>query len=175
MGAELKIPSVAQAAWETHRAALSRAMDVLVHTAWGSPEAEAAAEEARQRYMLAHEGTFRDSYNATNVLLTLGLSWGQHVLPLVGPDCMLRGEALDRVVAMVEGAKQEIPLVEELASYGPILNDMDLMFARGDKEQLKAHPSSPDAWREHFREKRMELINFLRRAVEKDEGVFCGI
>src|SRR5580698_2449823 len=70
-----------------------------------SREFRAAQREVGKYYDLMYaEGYFRDSYNVTNVLNRLGLSWWADVSPLCTTDRKLCGDNLRRFRDMVAAA-----------------------------------------------------------------------
>lgn len=75
-----------------------------------SKEQDTAQHEVEKYYELMYsEGYFRDSYNATNVLWTLELSWWRDVTPLLSKDRELTGDNLKRFRDQVAGACQSLP------------------------------------------------------------------
>ena len=75
-----------------------------------SRKARAAQKEVTRYYDLMYsQGYFRDSYNASNVLNRLGLSWWVDVKPLCTPDRRLRDGPLRRFRDLVAGATLKLP------------------------------------------------------------------
>ena len=104
---------------------------------------------------------FRDSYNMTNVLWTLGLSWWQDVIPLLNEELELKDENLQRFRDQVVNAKQQLPTAEELRENNVEVSD--------------AGENSIENWHRHFVEKRQELSAFLDRAIENNSAILCSL
>lgn len=106
------------------------------------------------------EGYFRDSYNATNVLCRLGLSWWQDVKPLLENQRELKGEALRAFRERVIQATLQLPTKEEVRKQGGVVDN--------DENSLAV-------WHNHFRDQHAALIVFLNRAVELDTAIWCSL
>ena len=174
MGADLKITTIARVAYDRFWPSLEQAMHQAYATEPGSPDEEKVIEEIRRCWHLAREGQFRDSYNPTNVLRTLGMDWRDDVLPLLDEHGDLRGKRLVEFLQRVETTEQQFDSDEEMSSWGlPGLSwEYALRLRQGRQPEVT---NAPDVWRVYFVEKRLELINFLRRAVEMGEGICCSL
>lgn len=105
-----------------------------------------AVEEIERR--IEAESTFFAPY-INGVLPTLGLSWWRDVLPLLNGrenPGYLRLENVVKFLKMVTDADQRLP-------------------SGKDNEEMT----------DHFRQRRRELIEFLERAVELGEAVWCDL
>ena len=107
------------------------------------------------------ETYFRDSYNMSNVLWTLNLSWWKDVLPLLDEQQELKGETLQHFRDQVASAKQHLPTSDELGSHGIRCSE--------------AGEGGIQTWHDHYTEKRRELIKFLDRAIENNSPIFCSL
>ncbi len=108
----------------------------------------------------SEEGYFRDSYNGTSVLWTLGLSWWQDVIPLLteeGGD--LEGENLKKFRDMVASAEQELPTEKKLR---------EMWCAITEEETL-------ESWHNYYKEKRDNLLAFVDRAISLESGIHCSL
>ena len=104
---------------------------------------------------------FRDSYNMSNVLWTLSLSWWQDVLPLLDENLELKGENLQRFRERVVAAHQRLPTSEELSEKGVQVNE--------------SGENSIENWHHHYAKKRMELVDFLDCAIENQSSIICSL
>lgn len=104
---------------------------------------------------------FRDSYNAYNVLWTIGLSWWKDVIPLLNQDSELIGENLMRFRNQVASADQRLPTANELAALG-------LRVTESGENSL-------EALHRNFRNRRKELLKFLDLAIKHDLPVLCSL
>jgi hypothetical protein len=98
----------------------------------------------------SEDGYFRDSYNGTSVLWTLGLSWWQDVTPLLNEEGELGGENLKKLRDMVLNAKQEMPTEAKLKE----------MYCKVDAEET---------------DKREKLLAFLNRAIELNSSIDASL
>lgn len=104
---------------------------------------------------------FRDSYNMSNVLWTLNLSWWKDVLPHLDKKLELKGENLRRFRGQVGAAKQRLPTSREL---------------RGNRVVMsKSGENSIENWQRHYVKKREELMAFLDRAIENRSSIICSL
>lgn len=102
------------------------------------------------------QGYFRDAYNITNVLNTLGLSWWQDVFPLCTEDGLLEGNNLLRVRRKIIVAKQRFPSPHLLQTAGA--ESLDLA-----------------AWQQFYIDQRRKLLVFLDRAIAMNSAVRCAL
>lgn len=104
---------------------------------------------------------FRDSYNMSNVLWTLNLSWWRDVLPFLDEQLELKGQKLQDFRDRVASAKQRLPSVEELR--------------KGWVQVSKTGENSLSAWHDYYIKKHQELLIFLDRAIEKHSSIICSL
>lgn len=90
---------------------------------------------------------FRDSYNMSNVLWTLNLSWWRDVLPVLDEQLELRGQKLQHFRDQIASAKQRLPTSEELNTNGVHV--------------AKTGENSIQAWHDYYIKKRRELLTFF--------------
>jgi hypothetical protein len=148
-GADLYIDSLYepnQAVWAHEYEDAAKLCDSLTP---GTPE----HEHARERLRYCHEqmnsrGYFRDPYNDWDVLWQFGLSWWNDVLPMLDDDERLSVANTRRILAMLD-EREEI-FEERLA---------DL----------------PDKKQQSYRERYIELRQFLNQAIALDESVSCSL
>jgi len=104
---------------------------------------------------------FRDSYNMSNVLWTLNLSWWQDVLPLLYEGQELKGENLRSFRERIVGAQQRLPTAKELCENHVLVS--------------KTGENSISNWHHHYTKKRKELVDFLDRAIENHSSIICSL
>ena len=124
---------------------------------------KANEEQAQKKVMEAYDniyspdGYFRDSYNATNLLNQLGMSYWQGVGDLVDDEGYMQPENIK--VLLAEVLKREVPPAEELHLDGARIDDAE---------------HSREGWREFFVEKRKRFIAFLGNALDRNEPIRCS-
>lgn len=162
MGADLYIKTVHDPLLEKYQPLFDKAVRHRGTLPKDSKEHEAAQREVDKYYELMYsEGYFRDSYNATNMLWTLGLSWWRDVVPLLNEHRELTGENLRRFRDRVAVAQQCLPTREKLEERGLRVN--------GHGE------NSVEACHQYFVEKRAELLMFLDTAIELETSIHCSL
>jgi hypothetical protein len=126
----------------------------------GSVEAKVAQEMVSAVYdaMYPDSAYFRDSYNATSVLWTLGLSWWQDVKPNSRGN--LSGKNLKSFRNRVAKAKQNLPTLEELKTKNVTIDDGE---------------NSVESWHKYYTEKRAKLLTFLDRAIKERKAIRCSL
>ncbi len=126
-------------------------------------QAQARAQRQVGKYydLMYSQGYFRDSYNATCVLATLGLSWWADVKPLLTKDRNLEGENLLKFRAMVASATQRLPTKAELKAL--------LAHVADDGTNGLAE------WHRYYVEKRAGLLAFLDLAIQRNTGIHCSV
>ncbi len=149
MGADLYINSL----YEPQRARWERKFDAAVKHRDSLPtdsphRAEAQVQVDHCFTQMRSQGYFRDPYNDWDVLWHFGLSWWDDVIPMLDEDCRLTTGAATRLVAM---------LTEREGVFG---------------ERLSAL-SEEDA--QYFRDRYVELRQFLNQAVGLDEAIECSL
>ncbi len=107
----------------------------------------------------SEDGYFRDSYNGTSVLWTLGLSWWQDVVPMLDKEGELGGDKLVQFRDMVANAKQTLPTEEKLKE----------MYCTVNEEEDLA------SWHKYYQEKHQTLLAFLNRAIELETSIDCSL
>jgi hypothetical protein len=149
MGADLYIDSLYepnQAVWVPQFEEAARLCDSLTPE---TPE----HEEARERLKYCHEqmnsrGYFRDPYNDWDVLWQFGLSWWNDVIPMLDEDARLSVANARRLLAMLD--QHEESFEERLAGL-------------------------PDKKQQSYRDRYIELRQFLNQAIALDESVICSL
>ena len=149
MGADLYIDSLYepnQAVWAHEFEDAAKLCDSLTP---GTPE----HEDARERLRYCHEqmnsrGYFRDPYNDWDVLWQFGLSWWDDVIPMLDEDARLSVANARRLLAMLD--QREESFEERLAGL-------------------------PDKKQQSYRDRYIELRQFLNQAVALGESVNCSL
>lgn len=162
MGADLYIRSISDAAKQKHEGEWAKVIAARDALERGSPEAEAAQDKVDEVWakMYPEDGYFRDSYNSTSVLWTLGLSWWKDVGEMLDKNGFLSGANLKKFRQLVAEAAQVMPsTVQELKA-----KHCDADGADSVKE-----------WHEYWIEKRKKLLAFLDKAIEMNEPIYCSI
>jgi len=109
------------------------------------------------------EGYFRDSYNATNILWQLNLSWWADVIPMLDDECVLQADGIQTLLEMIEA--EEVPPASAI-KLGATAPQMD---EEGDYDY------SPEGWRQYFVEKRESLMAYLRSSLEGNDTIHCSL
>jgi hypothetical protein len=105
-------------------------------------------------------GYFRDSYNHSSVLWTLGLSWWQDVASMLNDRSELEGDNLVKFRNMVKDAAQHFP---------ETLKDLQL-------KNLSAEGENPiQSWHDYYVSQKILLLAFLGRAIELNTGIDCSL
>jgi hypothetical protein len=149
MGADLYINSLYEpqrASWEQKFEAAVKHRDSLPAD---SPERDEAQIEVDHCFtQMRSQGYFRDPYNDWDLLWHFGLSWWSDVIPMLDEDCRLTAGAATKLLAM---------LTEREGRFG---------------ERLSAL-SEADA--QYFRDRYVELRQFLNQAVVLGEAIECSL
>lgn len=162
MGADLFIPSLStacRAKWEPVFKAACAKRDKLGRgtSAWEAAQKE-VTEACDKMYA---EGYYRDSYNATNCLNRVGLSWWKDVVPMCRKkDGVMSLRNVKKFRNMVAKAKIE-PVTRDslLAAHATVDNDTN----------------SVEAWNKYYVDGIKELIAFLDKALELKEPIDCSL
>jgi hypothetical protein len=155
MGADLYINKLSQPCQKKWKPVFDKAVEKRNEAkAKGNKEAEESFQkQVSEAYdKMYSEGYFRDSYNASSVLATLGLSWWADVAPLQNKQGNITGKNLLKFLKMVEEAKQELPTKEGLKG----------SHAQVDEEG----ENSVEGWHKYYTEKRIRLIEFIKQAIK---------
>lgn len=162
MGADLYIHEINRPLMQKYQPLFDQAVQLRNSFPRGSKEAEEAQKEVSKYYDLMYsEGYFRDSYNGSNVLNRLGLSWWQDVIPLCTEDKELKGNNLARFREMVATAELALPSKKELEEGGaPVAEEGEDSLAE---------------WHKYFAEKRQELLAFLDQAIALNTAIYCSL
>ncbi len=95
------------------------------------------------------DGYFRDSYNNSNVLWQMGLSWWQDITPMLNKSSKLNLKKVREFKAMVES--KEIPA------------------------EPKDYEGKPIGERDYFVKARQELIDYLDQALTGKLEIKCSL
>jgi hypothetical protein len=162
MGADLYIEKIHQTRtkkYEPHYDEAIRRRNALPPKSMAYRQAH--AQVIKYYDLIYSEGYFRDSYNATNVLNRLGLSWWADVLPMCTEDQKLEGGKLRHFRDRVAAATLTLPTKEELEKHHGTLED------QGE--------NSLAGWHDYFIQKHAELLAFLNEAIALDSAVQCSL
>ena len=127
-----------------------------------SREFKTAQQEVVRYYDLMYsQGYFRDSYNVTNVLNRLGLSWWKDVIPLCSEDKKLHPEKVQAFRDMVATAKLELPSKSDIVGQGGTVK------SRGENSLAE--------WHAYFIDKQTALLSFLDQAIKVKSAIHCSL
>lgn len=127
-------------------------------------KAETAQKVVDAEYDAMHgESYFRDSYNASCLLQYMGLSWWQDVVPMLNSKGNLTLPKLREFLKMLE----EHPVNITLKALRHTLVTNNATIDRGE--------NSPRAWRDHFIQRRLELIAFVKLARKRRNVIHCSL
>lgn len=158
MGADLYIHRITDVAKEKYSPLFEEAVKLRNKSADSVKEYHQKKVNEYYNAMYPDEGYFRDSYNGTNLLWTLNLSWWQDAPKYLDENGNLKGDKLSEFRDLIVSAPQHLPNREELIK----------LHCRVDEEG----ENSVEGWHKFFVEKRERLIKFLNSAIEnKDEIV----
>lgn len=125
------------------------------------PEVKALQEKVSEYYdKMYSKGYFRDSYNCTNVLNRMGLSYWTDLSKLLNSRRNLSGKNLQKFRDMVVNAQLRLPTVEELRKEGATVDDGE---------------NSIEKWHAMFKDNRKKLIEFLNLAIEMRTYIYCSV
>lgn len=162
MGADLYIEKLQQPLRQKYEPLFEAAVRERDALPPNSRKARAAQKVVTKYYDLMYsKGYFRDSYNVSNVLNRLGLSWWVDVKPLCTRDRKLCDEQLRKFRDMVASAKLSLPSRQELKKQGGIVEDTGA--------------NSLAAWHKYFAREQTALLAFLNQAIELDSAIRCSL
>ena len=149
MGADLYIQSLYQPhseRWDAQFAAAVKRRDSLPA---GSPEhAEAQKQVEDCCEQMLSQGYFRDPYNNWDLLWQFGLSWWNDVIPMLDGDGRLTVARAKKFLALL--TEREDVFEERLSA-----------FSKKDEQ--------------YFRDRYVELRQFLNQAVALSEPIDCSL
>ncbi len=103
---------------------------------------------------------FRDPYNATSVLWSVGLTWEKDCAPLADENCMLHGDVLKEFLKTIKASQQVMPTREDLEESHLIVDEEDNPLEEYHKDiEMRTE----------------ELKAFLRRAIDNELPVSCSL
>ena len=105
------------------------------------------------------KGYFRDSYNSSSVMGTLGLSWWSDVTPLLKNGELSPANA-KKLIAMINSRKQNLPTKEQLLKRDATVDD---------------NKNTVEAWHQMYKNSKLELIHFLTTAIKMGESISCSL
>lgn len=127
-----------------------------------SREFKTAQKEVIRYYDLMYsEGCFRDSYNVTNVLNHLGLSWWNDVIPLCNDDKKLHPDKVREFRDRVASARLKLPSKSDIVKEGGTVE------SKGENSLAE--------WHRHFTEKHATLVKFLDTAIRTQSSIHCSL
>ncbi len=135
--------------------------DLYIKTIRRHRATKSCKKESPLRQALPSESYFRDPYNVTSVLWTLGLSWWRDVLPLLDANLELKGRTLQRFREQVARAEQRLPTAEDLLQARVRVEDT------GERSLEDLH--------RYYIEKRKTFLRFLDGAIENDVPIICSL
>jgi hypothetical protein len=162
MGADLYIEKLQQPLRQKYEPLFEAAVKKRDALPPNSRKAHAAQKVVTKYYDLMYsQGYFRDSYNVSNVLNRLGLSWWVDVKPLCTPDRELCDEQLRKFRDMVASATLTLPSREEIEQQGGTVGDTGA--------------NNLSAWHTYFAGEQRALLAFLNQAIELDSPIRCSL
>lgn len=149
MGADLYIQSLYQQHRERWQPQFEAAVNHRDSLPADSPEREKAQEQVEHCFeQMLSQGYFRDPYNNSDLLWQFGLSWWTDVIPMLDEDSRLS----------VAGAKKLLAMLTERKS----------VF----EERVSAFNAEDE---QYFRNRYVELRQFLNQAVALGEAIDCSL
>jgi hypothetical protein len=149
MGADLYIQSLYQQhreRWQPKFEAAVKRRDSLPED---SPEREQAQKQVEDCFeQMLSQGYFRDPYNNSDLLWQFGLSWWTDVIPMLDEDGRLSVAGATKLLAML--TEREGVLEERVSA-----------FSEKDEQ--------------YFRDRYVELRQFLNQAVALGEAIDCSL
>lgn len=161
MGADIKIRSIAEPAYEINNPMFIVACDAR-DKAGTDKEKEKFQADVDKFYDLMNpdDGYFRDSYNGSNMLWKFGMSWWTDVAQFLDGDNMMSVENMQVFKTMLENAIMVGITREYLEKEGCIVDGGE---------------NSAKSWAESFEQERKKLLLLLQRAIELNEPIHCSI
>jgi len=155
MGADLYIESISEREKNKWKGLFDSSVD-LRNKASSDYEKEGYQKQVNKYYdlMYAEDGYFRDSYNSTNLLYQLGLSWWDDVIPQLDKNSYLS----------TEGAEWFLKEIQSRT-----VGKIDIPKACITKENPE------EKWEQYFISKHEELEGFLKRAIGLKEKILCSL
>jgi hypothetical protein len=179
MGADLYIKSISDATQSKWKPVFDQAIterDALMEPSgsWRKeptdPKKLRAFKAAQRRVdrayrrMYSTAGYYRDSYNVTSVLWTLGLSWWGDVGKMLDHDGNLHPDNTKMFVEMIQRAT---PMFDDLKALKKHLKEHHATLDQGK--------NSVEEWAKSYRRERDRLVRFLRKAIHMNESVYCSV
>jgi len=122
---------------------------------------ETAREDVEKYYraMYPEDGYFRDSYNNSNFLWLLGISWWRDIK--TDENGFL---SIDRAKAFL-ATLEEKPVTQEL---------VEAHIAKLNEKERRIEPDV-DGWFDRWTKDREHLMKMLRDSIESDEMLYCSL
>lgn len=165
MGADIYLQSRYEATKAKHWDAYQKALQARNSAAQsGNVRGEKAAQKRADKYwdLLWHENHYyRDSYNRSNLLWTMDLSWWQDV------GARLDGEQ----ILSVEGCQWLLDTIQARMSEEVVAKAIEGLFG---EEGVRVE-GAKEEWREFYWEQFKRLSALLTDAIALGEGLYCSI
>lgn len=160
MGADLYIRDIFDRNYERYEPLFKKA--VIKRDAYSGVADEKTKkrlqEEVDKYYELMYEeGYFRDSYNATNLLWKMGMSWWNSEIERLLEDGQMTPEGAEKFLKTVEEGEKTRLI--------PYLKSKEFEKKFGDGEETL------DEWRRYFKNKAAELKAFLKLAIKEKKNI----
>jgi hypothetical protein len=142
-------------------------------------------------YLNSTRKRFRNSYNDSDVMWAMGLSWRDTVRPILDADGRLPVQRARELLALIEEHPLTDPwltehYVQRVGTGGnepptaELVAVSDWEVPEGMRTQLRLPPGlrlGPpiDVWAEFLQKRRDELIAILRKSIELDEPLVCSL
>jgi hypothetical protein len=160
MGADLYIEAVVGPARKKWEPLFLKAVAERDKHPRGSAAHERLQKDVEEYHgkMRPEDGYFRDSYNATNVLWTVGLSWWQDVVPMLKGG-NLRPLKTRELLRMIKSRRQRVT--------ASLIKKQGGAIDKGENTLA--------GWRKYYTEKLAKLVAFLERAIQMEEDIYCSL
>lgn len=159
MGADLYIQSLYKANEERFKPKFEEWVKIR-DTATDKRIQDEAQQIVSHYYERMHsEGYFRDSYNGTNTLNRLGLSWWRDVTKLTNK----KGEM------SIKNIKKFLALIDPIPVQNVTKAELIEMHCAVDAED------TVESWNKMSQDGKVELVAFLKKAIELNEPIECSL
>ena len=169
MGADLYIESITNAARQKYRPQWEHWIDLRnQYQAEHKEESATQAAEKADRYfdkMYPNEGYFRDSYNSSSLLWMFKISWWKDVSKLMDENGYLQPAQCQ---TLLNTMAERRPFFKLALSE---LKDEEVYNFSTQSTEIETVAEQ----RHYFYGKERRFRNFLQRAIDMNEAVYCSI
>lgn len=156
MGADLYLKSITDKARAEFEPKFNEAVKLR-------EEAQKLVDECNDM-MKPENGYFRDSYNASNFLWFVELSWWEDITPMLEEDSGY---------LPIEGAKKFLAMLESK----PVTLDTvtSYLIKENKKHERRFNISESEGWFKRWSKDREDLMNLLKTSIETGEKIYCSL